>query len=86
MCNNLGEQFQWIPQQSIIEKCYYFDNETRPVDEAQDNCGGVFGPNMSGKLTEPATIDIYSKILAVSKEKLTDKEVLTGFKKTDDSG
>ena len=82
----MGEQYQWIPKQSSIGKCYFFDNVTKDFGDTQENCQVVFGQSMSGKLTEPTSTDVYSEIVKVAKEKLPNKQVLTGFKKTDDSG
>ena len=77
----MGSQYQFIEG-----KCYFFDNVLKDVDDSQENCKSVFGPNLTGKLMEPTSMNVLQEILRVAKDKLPRKRALTGFKKMDDSG
>ena len=87
-CTNLGEQRTTKTQyRFILNKCYFFEKSKKSVDKAQQNCRNVFGPNTIGKLAEPITEETLKKIQEASREIYGEgKDVLTGFKKTDNEG
>ena len=59
----------------------------KTFDEAQKNCQNIFGRNTIGKLAEPTTIEALEKIQEISWQMFGEgKEILTGFKKSDDFG
>ena len=81
-CTNLGEQYR-----VILDKCYFFEKNKKTVDEAEENCHDVFGPNRHGKVIEPQTVESLEMVQEVSREIFGEgKDVLTGFKKMDDKG
>ena len=77
-----GEQYQ-----VILGKCFYFEKTKKTFSSAKQNCLSMTKQGRSGKLAEPTTLQITTKLVEAAKNKFGNAYgVHIGVEKIDNNG
>ena len=53
----------------ILGKCFYFESDLKTFQSAKRNCQSLTKQGRTGKLAEPRTLEMTTKLLEVSKDR-----------------